>query len=100
MIDAIGGYFGLELRSGEHYHKNAIRLNTARNCFEYVLRARGYRKVYIPYYTCDVMLEPLKKLHVEYEFYPIDINLEPKNDIVLNEGEAFLYTNYYGLKQG
>ena len=32
----IGGYFELELRGGEHYHKDAIRLNTARNCFEYV----------------------------------------------------------------
>ncbi len=36
MDKAIGGYFGLELRHGEHYHKDAIRLNTARNCFEFV----------------------------------------------------------------
>jgi hypothetical protein len=64
---AIGGYFGLELRGGEHYHKNALRLNTARNCFEYILRAKHYKKVYIPYYTCEVMLEPLKKCNVEYE---------------------------------
>lgn len=36
MEKAIGGYFELELRKGEHYHKDALRLNTARNCFEYV----------------------------------------------------------------
>ena len=36
MEKAIGGYFELELRNGAHYHKDAIRLNTARNCFEYV----------------------------------------------------------------
>ena len=99
MDDAIGGYFQLELRQGEHYHKDALRLNTARNCFEYILLARKYRKVYIPYYTCEVMLQPLERHHIEYEFYSIDINFEPIETKTLKEGEAFLYTNYYGLKQ-
>lgn len=98
-MDAIGGYFELELRRGERYHKDAIRLNTARNCFEYVLIARKYRKVYIPYYTCEVMLQPLRRQHVEYAFYSIDWNLEPIETFNLKEGEAFLYTNYFGLKQ-
>lgn len=99
MDKAIGGYFGLELRHGEHYHKDAIRLNTARNCFEYVLRSRQYTKVYIPYYTCEVMLEPLNKLSVQYEFYSVNERLEPVVLPNLKENEAFLYTNYYGLKQ-
>ncbi len=95
----IGGYFELELRKGQHYHKNAILLNTARNCFEYVLRARHYRKVYFPYYTCEVMLEPIKKLGIDFEFYHINASLEPVEQPVLKEEEVFLYTNYYGLKQ-
>lgn len=95
----IGGYFELELPKGEHYHKKAIRLNTARNCFEYILRARGYVKVYIPYYTCEVMLEPIKKLGLDYEFYHINEQLELQNLPKLNENEAILYTNYFGLKQ-
>ena len=99
MMDAIGGYHELELRKGEHYHKTALRLNTARNCFEYVLRVRKYTKVYIPYYTCEVMLEPLKKCNVTYEFYHINHQLEPDQDFNLQPTEAFLYTNYYGLKQ-
>lgn len=99
VMNAIGGYFGLELRKGEHYHKDAIRLNTARNCFEYVLCSRQYTKVYIPYYTCEVMLEPLNKLDVQYEFYSINEKLEPVVLPNLKVNEAFLYTNYYGLKQ-
>lgn len=100
MTDAIGGYFELELRKGEHYHKDALRLNTARNCFEYILRARKYTKVYIPYYTCEVMLEPLKKCNVDYVFYHINDQLEPIEETYqLQPTEAFLYTNYYGLKQ-
>ncbi len=99
MKDAIGGYFQLELRQGEHYHKDAIKLNTARNCFEYVLLAKKYRKVYIPYYTCEVMLQPIVRNHIEYEFYSVDINLEPVETKQLRKDEALLYTNYYGLKQ-
>lgn len=99
MEKAIGGYFSLELRKGEHYHLNALRLNSARNCFEYVLRIRGYRKVFIPYYNCEVMLEPLTKLGIEYEFYTINTDFEPVCLPVLKREEAFLYINYFGLRQ-
>lgn len=98
-MQAIGGYFSLELPKGTEYHKNAIRLNTGRNCLEYILRAKGYKKVYIPYYTCEVILEPFRKLGVSYEFYHIDINLEICDDFSLTGDEALLYTNYFGLKQ-
>ena len=98
-MEPIGGYFSLELPRYEEYHKDAIRLNTGRNCLEYILRARGYKKVYIPYYTCDVVLEPFKKLGIPYEYYHIDIHFEIRDRFMLKEGEALLYTNYYGLKQ-
>ena len=95
----IGGYFELELRKGEEYHKEALRLNSGRNAFEYVLRARGYKKVYLPYYTCDVMLEPINKLKLEYEFYHINEQLEPIfNFNHIGEDETFVYTNYFGIK--
>lgn len=98
-METIGGYFSLELPQREEYHKDAIRLNTGRNCLEYILRTRGYKKVYIPYYTCDVVLEPFKKLGVSYEFYHVDIHLEIRDRFSLKADEALLYTNYYGLKQ-
>lgn len=98
-MEAIGGYFSLELPRGEEYHKDAFRLNTGRNCLEYILRVRGYKKVYIPYYTCEVILEPFKKLSIPYEYYHIDIHFEIRDRFTLKEGEALLYTNYYGLKQ-
>ena len=98
-MNPIGGYFSLELPNGEEYHKNAIRLNTGRNCLEYILKARGYKKVYLPYYICEVMLEPFKKLSIPYEFYHIDINFEIRDGFTLKTDEALLYVNYYGLKQ-
>lgn len=98
-MEAIGGYFSLELPQQEEYHKDALRLSTGRNCLEYILRVRGYKTVYIPYYSCEVLMEPFKKLGIHYEFYYIDIHLEIVEKIELNAGEALLYINYFGLKQ-
>ena len=98
-MDAIGGYFSLELPQREEYHKNAIRLNTGRNCLEYILRVRGYKKVYVPYYTCEAVMEPINILGIPYEYYHIDIHFEIRDRFALKEGEALLYTNYFGLKQ-
>lgn len=101
-MKTIGGYPELELRKDQHYHKNAIRLNTARNCLEYILLSRQYKKVYLPLYTCEAVLEPFAKLHLfntQIEFYDINDRLDPLKYPQLNEGEAFLYTNYFGLKQ-
>lgn len=98
-MEAIGGYFSLELPLREEYHKNAIRLNTGRNCLEYILRARGYKKVYVPYYTCEAVIEPINKLGIPYEFYHIDIHFEIRDRFTLKADEALLYTNYFGLKQ-
>lgn len=98
-MEAIGGYFSLELPLREEYHKNAIRLNTGRNCLEYILRARRYKKVYVPYYTCEAVMEPINKLGIPYEFYHIDIHFEIRDRFTLKADEALLYTNYFGLKQ-
>jgi len=98
MIKTIGGYFDLELNSGRHFHNNAIRLNTGRNAFEYILRVKKYKKIFLPYFTCDAMLEPIYKLGLMYEFYSINEDFSPQFDLIqLNKDEAFVYTNYFGL---
>jgi hypothetical protein len=98
-MNAIGGFLELELRKGKEYHKNAIGLNTGRNALEYILLANKYTKIFIPYFFCDVLLQPLQKLNLEYEFYTINESFEAIFDFqLLKENEAFLYINYFGLK--
>jgi hypothetical protein len=46
-----------------------------------------------------VVLEPFKKLGVPYEYYHVNIHLELRDELTLKDGEALLYTNYYGLKR-
>lgn len=97
-IKPIGGYFELELPVYPEFHANAIALNSGRFCLEYVLRCRHYKKVYVPYFTCDSAIEPIKKLGIRYEFYHIDKEYHIIGEIRLNDDEALMYTNYWGLQ--
>lgn len=95
----IGGFFELELpKVNEKYHNNAISLNTARNSLEYILRSENYRKIYIPYYICSSVLEAIKKIDIESEYYTIDENFMPNVGLEgLKSDELFLYVNYFGV---
>jgi hypothetical protein len=95
----IGGYLELQLPLGNEYYPNLVRLNTGRNALEYILKQKGYSKIYIPYFTCEVLLEPVKKLNVDYRFYSIDEQLDPVIDFEMEPGACLLYTNYFGIKQ-
>lgn len=97
---AIGGYFELaDYEEGVFPHQNGILLNTGRNALEYILRSIGEVKgVYLPYYTCEVVLEPLKKLHIPWEFYHINTNFEIEDEIHPNKGEYIIANNYFGIK--
>lgn len=94
----IGGFHELELFCGQEYHPNALALNTGRNALEYILRAKLFKKVFLPYYTCDVMLEPILKLKIEVEFYSIDETLKPNIEYSkIRQDEVLIYTNYFGI---
>lgn len=98
-MKSIGGYFGLELRRGLEYHSSAIKLNSGRNALKLIVKSRGYDKIYLPLFSCEVLVHKLIELKVDFEYYHIDENFEPifnYNKINLNEG--FIYINYLGLK--
>lgn len=97
-MEAIGGYFSLELNDGLERRSKGIRLNDGRYALEYILKARKYSKVYLPYFICDSVLEPIERQHVEYEFYHINEQLEPATELYPKDDEAVLYVNYFGLK--
>lgn len=98
MMKAIGGYFSLEVNNGMEWHANAIRLNAGRYALEYILKARRYQKVYLPYYICASVLQPFQRLGIDYEFYHINEQLEPDTELHPKANEAVLYVNYFGLK--
>jgi hypothetical protein len=95
----IGGYFGLELRKGCPYHAGAIAVNSGRNALEYILRNKPPTKIYTPHFTCTAIFNKITELGIEVENYHIDESMEPIfNFEKIDRNEAFLYTNYFGLK--
>ena len=98
---AIGGYFEIaDYENGKSFpHSGGILLNTGRNALEYILRHLSpVKRVYLPFYTCGVVLEPLKKLQIPWRFYHVDTNFEMVEDIQPGEGEYVIVNNYFGIK--
>lgn len=97
--DGIGGYFQLELANrGAFLHDDGVLVNSGRNALEYILLSLPVVKhIWLPYYTCDVVLEPIEKLQISYSFYHIDERLHISETISLEKDDYLLYTNYCGL---
>lgn len=92
----IGGYLEFETYSGSLYHDGALALNCGRACLEYLIRAKGIRKIYIPFFCCRSVSEPCVKTGIEVEYYHIDANFRPLFDGTLAEDEWLYIVNYYG----
>lgn len=97
-LTRIGGYFELDLPERAFPHAEAILLNNGRSCMTYVFRALDVRHVHVPRFTCDVVLEPMKRLGIGYSFYGIDDDFEIAEPLTLGDGEMLLVNNYFGLK--
>lgn len=91
----IGGYFGMEKYSLPMLHEGAIALNCARNCLAYLIEARCIKRIAIPTFLCDSVLNVCNKYGVEVIFYSVGMDFSPKDCNV--DQETWLYiVNYYG----
>lgn len=100
-IKAIGGYFELAEKDCDSGRMpvNGIALNTCRNALEYIiLQLADAKRIFVPYYTCEAVIEPLKRLPIEYEFYHINEQLEIVEELVLEDGDYIIANNYFGIK--
>lgn len=96
---SLGGYLELQLSKGNEYYPLLLKLNAGRYALEYILRIKCYTLIYLPYFTCEVILDPIRKLGIQYQFYTINDKMDPVLDFVVGPTECFLYTNYFGLKE-
>lgn len=94
----IGGYFELELPRGKLPYPAAVPVNFGRGGLALIVHARSYRRIWIPDYICPVVPRYLARLGVEYSVYEIGLNLEPVAIPSIEPDEAFLYVNYFGVK--
>ena len=92
----IGGYFGLEQFTDRSMYADLIAVNSARNALVYILRSRGIKKLYIPYYLCNSVSGVCDREGFAYEYYNIGEDLLPKFEKTLDAGEYLYVVNYFG----
>lgn len=100
MEREFGGYLPLELNQGnelfDRYNDVHIaRFNSGRASIVAAAKSVNTKKLYIPYYNCDVVQKALDLYCIPYEKYFIDEKLVPKIDPVGSD-EWILYVNYFG----
>jgi len=99
-IEPIGGFFEIEIPKGNNnYHKQALALSTGRACLNLILETIKPSKIYIPYYTCDALFEPMTVSNTQFSFYEIDEKLDPLSLPKLKDKEYIVYINYFGIKK-
>jgi hypothetical protein len=98
VVEAMGGFFELELRRGQHPYPHARAYNLARSAFQALLLAQQARRVWIPHFICSVMPDAARAVDVEVVRYGMNDLLEPAALPALGPREVFLYVNYFGLK--
>lgn len=95
----IGGYIEWELpHIGHSYHPAALALSTGRAALRLALKVLQPVKCYLPFYTCDSLIDPVLAQGIPFEFYELDHRLDPGNLPVLKQKEYFILVNYYGLR--
>lgn len=94
---AIGGYFELELGArGQEWHRDAMRFQSSRAAFLALLRASRPAAVWVPWYICDSMLEPLAMSGTVVKRYALDERMRVRS-AQLGDEEWLFYVNYFGV---
>jgi len=94
----IGGYFELEFPQTRPIKKrSAFEFQTARASLLALLRASNFKRVWMPYYICDAMLDAVQVAGMEACFYSINDHFGIRNPIELDKSDLLLFVNYFGV---
>src|SRR5260221_9497673 len=98
QFDAIGGFFELELPAGHgEFYPQALRYQSARAAFASLLMHVRPRRIWMPWYNCETMLEATTATGIDVRRYGIDAYLFPKGLEDFVPGDCLLYVNYFGV---
>ncbi len=88
------------MNTSQPLHPNGVKVNSGRHALEYILRILGnkVKRLWVPYYTCNVVLQPIQRLGLGYEFYHINSDLEFEDQPELTDGDYIIVNNYFGIK--
>lgn len=98
MRNIIGGQIGYDnfIKKKLNFLKNNKIYPNGRSALYFILKEIKNRinKIYVPFYLCESILQPIKELNLKYEFYNIkknfSYNLPNKNN------SAIIFIDYFG----
>ncbi|WP_201537891.1 hypothetical protein [Psychrobacter immobilis] len=94
----IGGYFEFSLPNLKQFpYPQALKYISARSAFLDLLDQNSIKKVWMPKFICDSMIEPLLILDIDIRYYDLDENFYPKIPSYLESDAYLVYVNYFGL---
>lgn len=76
-------------------HPPLFKFKYARESFRYLIQTFNIKRIYLPYYLCDVMRHSAVEAGAKPIFYHIDDNFMPAENFP--ENEFILYPNYFGV---
>ncbi len=91
----LGGYIELDTYRLPMLHEGAIALNFGRNALAYLLKSRGFKRLWISRFICDSVTGVCKREGVPYSLCSIGFGFLPAQEIELGEGEWLYFVNYY-----
>lgn len=92
----IGGFLEWETYYGKEFYSDCIALNSGRNCFRYLIRARKIESIWLPKLLCSAILDVCKEEKVRVSFYSVDKAFRPIIPCKIEQEEWFYLINYYG----
>lgn len=96
----IGGYLELERFHGNHFHRNAIPLNSGRGCLGYLIQLRDINTIWVPNYMCESVFEYLQNHDIQIRTYEIGEDFLPDyENLAIGQDEWLLLVDYYGQLQ-
>lgn len=101
MTKEYGGCLPLELNIGQEFDFPGFdvkALNSGRTAISYAAVSGGFKRAYIPYYTCKTVEAALIDAGVMLSYYNIDESFMPIEPATgFDDSALFVYTNYFGI---
>jgi hypothetical protein len=95
---AIGGYPSLELPFSKMGRNQATaQTNSARSAIKIILKSVNAKKIWLPAYTCDAVVNAINSLDIAFEYYEISPTFDVNTIIHLRRDEYILIVDYFGI---
>lgn len=91
----IGGYIELDSYHLPMLHEDAVALNCGRNALAYLFKSKKIKKLKVPYFICNSIINVCEREGVEKSYYHIGMDFKPI-DLTLSNDEWLYLVNFYG----